>query len=287
MPGAADRLRETADARESVWSPGLAVRLVSDFCTAHPDRCSTAYGSWSWLAGAPATETRPLGSPDHGISIELLPHDGQRRYAPLDLKLANRLPTADECALLVRAIALLDVGAGLGEAVRALVRVIHLVEAKGLGFDCSHSDPELPFSIFVSIPLGENDAELRLAESILHEAMHLQLTLVNVESPLVRCDDVTGFSPWQRRERPLLGLVHGLFVFRAIDQWLERLGPQHPSDGSIPAYCHRRRTAIAAEIDMVRSIAGSSALTPSGAALVERLLTPGAQAALASRGPSR
>lgn len=46
-------------------------------------------------------------------------------------------------------------------------------------YDVSHSTPVLPLSIFVSVPgADERHAELRLAESIIHEAMHLQLTFI-------------------------------------------------------------------------------------------------------------
>ena len=46
-----------------------------------------------------------------------------------------------------------------------LVRSVHLVESCGPGYDVSHSDPELPCSIFLSVPDGEQHVALRVAES--------------------------------------------------------------------------------------------------------------------------
>lgn len=104
--------------------------------------------------------------------------------------------------------------------VELLVRSIHIISSRGPGYDCSHSEPTIPFSILVSVPLGERHAALRLAESILHEAMHLQLTLIEEDTDLVTSQVEESYSPWQQQLRPAQGLLHGLYVFAAIDDWL-------------------------------------------------------------------
>jgi hypothetical protein len=47
-----------------------------------------------------------------------------------------------------------------------------------------YSSPAIPFSIFVSVPpADERNVVARLAEAIIHEAMHLQLTLIEAIVP--------------------------------------------------------------------------------------------------------
>ena len=155
----------------------------------------------------------------------------------------------------------------------ALVRSIHILASTAPGFDTSYSDPELPCSIWVSLPAGERHAEFRLAESILHEAMHLQLTMLENEVPLIDNAGATGYSPWQGTERPIRGLLHGLFVFRVIDQWLEGFGPRDAGGEHELAYVFRRRAQISEEIGMVAQIGDSRSLTPFGRTFANWLLS--------------
>ena len=87
--------------------------------------------------------------------------------------------------------------------VTALMRTCHVLKPENDAYDVSHSDPCVPFSVFVSIPQrrGQTDA-LRVAESLAHEAMHLQLTLIERLLPLVEESDQTYFSPWKGTQRP-------------------------------------------------------------------------------------
>jgi hypothetical protein len=60
-----------------------------------------------------------------------------------------------------------------------LVEEIHLLQSEP-GYDVSHSEPRWRRRIFVSIPdRADGVGALRLAENIIHEAMHLQLTVLN------------------------------------------------------------------------------------------------------------
>jgi HEXXH motif-containing protein len=153
-----------------------------------------------------------------------------------------------------------------------LVQAIHLLESPGLGFDVSHSDPELPCSIFFSLPLGEPHAALRVAESILHEAMHLQLTLLEAVTPVVQVGAATLYSPWQQRQRPIAGLLHGLYVFAAIDAFLAELLALDDLAAATAAFSAKRRREIAAEIDQAAGVAEHEDLTPFGRRFAEGLL---------------
>lgn len=241
---------------------------------AAPQRCKSCdYSSAKWLLGCEQPGVSSTAIARTAIKVEELGELGRARYSPLGLHCLDRAPTQDELDLLGKAFAFLDVGDGLYEAIFALVRRIHLLVGSGPGYDVSHSDPDLPFSIFLSLPLGETQAALRAAESVLHEAMHLQLSLLDATTPIVSDARATGFSPWQRRQRPILGLVHGLYVFRAIDDWLVRISSAHPENGDVRSYVERRRSEIANEVAAVAELRLAGSLTIAGQQLVSRLLT--------------
>ncbi|MEE8585492.1 MAG: HEXXH motif-containing putative peptide modification protein, partial [Acidobacteriota bacterium] len=67
-------------------------------------------------------------------------------------------------------------------------------------------------------PRGKRpDGALRVAESVIHETMHLQLSLVERVLPLVRDDAVKELaSPWKEEKRHPRGILHGLYVFALI-----------------------------------------------------------------------
>ena len=108
--------------------------------------------------------------------------------------------------------------------VSTLIRTCHVLKPENDSYDVSHSDPRTPFSAFVSVPRkrGPTDA-LRVAESLVHEAMHLQLTLIERLLPLVKESDLTYFSPWKGTQRSPRGVLHALYVFRAIHNFFGRL----------------------------------------------------------------
>lgn len=263
------------------WQPGLARTLCARADGHSLPAEDDSYGSWAWL-----TANREHGIYSHSIGgletarFETFPAAGRVRYTALGLTLTDRPPTEAEYALVYAAIGLLDVGDQLIDAMRLLVRSIHRLESKGPGYDASHSDPALPFSIFVSLPVGERFGALRLAESMLHEAMHLQLTLLEHAGPLVHDELACGYSPWQQTERPLGGLMHGLFVFRVIDQWLRALAARRSDDTDVLTYAMRRRHEISQEIASLGDITASPALTEKGKRLVAAwLLGQGANGA--------
>ena len=205
---------------------------------------------------------------DRSVPIEA-PTDGvAKRSEALQLELLDRIPSGG-AALLHEAGQLLRKVPSLNEAIAALVRSIHLLRAPGEGYDVSHSDPELPFSIFVSLAPDERHAELRLAESIVHEAMHLQLTLAEQRWPLVQETAVKLYSPWMREDRPIGGLLHGLYVFTVIGAFLQAVRPTVDRNGQ--AYIQRRLDEIDKECAHTATLQGDAGLTAAGQALASAL----------------
>ncbi len=257
------RLLERLAAGEPVWFPGLAAELAEAGWRG-PDRLALdTYSTAGWLGGEPSWRRKVPGRPT--MAVEALPLRFMDRFTPMvggDGLVVSAVS---------RAVDALSAG-GAASPVETLVRSVHGIRAVGPGYDCSHSEPSIPFSVFVSVPVGEPDAEVRLAESLLHEAMHLQLTLVERHAPIVGTAGGTGYSPWQRTERPVQGLIHGLYVFTAIATWLARLAasPDVPAGGA--GYAARRLSEIGREVDEVAALATHPDLTTFGRALASRLL---------------
>ncbi|MGD9545558.1 MAG: HEXXH motif-containing putative peptide modification protein [Methylocystis sp.] len=192
-------------------------------------------------------------------------------YAALGLRFAGP-PGVPEETLLQQAWSYLSDVPDVGTAVFALVRAIHLLESPGPNYDISHSDPDLPCSIFLSLPVGEPHAALRAAESILHEAMHLQLTLLEAEVPVVQLSSSTLYSPWQRRQRPISGVVHGLYVFVAIEVYLSELLLQGDLPRDSASFALKRCREIAEEIEQAAVVAAHEDLTLFGRRFTEGLI---------------
>ena len=195
--------------------------------------------------------------------IELLPKGDSGVFD--DLPLAER-PRPETTNLVQAALDVIAEVDDLAATVGCLVRACHVLAAQA-GYDVSHSTPELPLSIFVSVPAAdERDAVLRLAESIVHEAMHLQLTLVESIVPLVQSTEVSAFSPWKQSARPVQGLLHGLYVFAVIHEALDVLAA---ADSASRDFANRRRAEIASEVSAIGD--ARDGLTGIGVALWDRL----------------
>ncbi len=154
-----------------------------------------------------------------------------------------------------------------------LVRCIQVLKQDDPEIDLSYSNPKIPFTVFVSV-CADNSviANLRVAESILHEAMHLKLTLIEEITPLLLPD--TGnryFSPWRDEKRPARGVLHGLFVFKAILDFYKKLKGQAYSQNVLDYLCHRE-SQITNEISQLSNFYLCPDLTEEGATLTKNLL---------------
>lgn len=161
----------------------------------------------------------------------------------------------------------------LMRTVAMLVRSFHLLKQEHEDQDISFSEPEVPFSIFISVPRLRrvNDA-LRVAEAITHESMHLQLTLLEQVVPLVRITGKEYFSPWRGEYRTAQGVLHALYVFKAIDCFLAKLMLNPSAATGFLDYVEQRRCEINTQIKQVGTFGRCPALTTSGATLVGEIL---------------
>lgn len=220
-----------------------------------------AYGTARWLIQDPRYRRDIAGFAEvlgQKIAIEKLERRFDTEFGDVILRPDLR---SSDIQILNSAMSVIETAPTLAETVLHLVRAIHLLEATE-GYDASYSSPDLPFSVFLSLPDDrERDPAIRAAESMVHEAMHLQLSLIERHVPLAH-SDATAFSPWKQSERPASGLLHGLYVFSVLYQFFSGLV------GSYERYAQRRRGEIEHEIGQLPDVRQS--LTPAGARLWDR-----------------
>jgi len=276
-----------ADPHAPLWLPDVTDALVEmGQQTLHLQTGITMshYGTARVLAGdarAPRHVVARLsfGPGANGVASDMLAEcllgDVARRYQEVGLTFYPPDTTASTPLIncVQEAINILTTLPTLHGTVAKLVRVCHLIKPADDDYDVSYSDPQVSFSIFVSVPQRRrtNDT-LRMAESIVHEAMHLQLTLIEQAIPLIQPSDERYFSPWKGAYRSPQGVLHALYVFRVIAQYLERL-LELPgwSLSSIDHMSHRRRE-IALQVHEIATFKGNPALTALGARFVQRLV---------------
>jgi HEXXH motif-containing protein len=223
----------------------------------------------------------PLNTPlsDEGrrdaIPVELLPADLARRCAGPDVRFfeAEEILNAGVFGRVEEALAVLGSVPTILPTVSALVRALHLIDTADDEIDVSFSEPTLPFSAFVSVPGPEAVAgPLRIAEALLHEAMHLQLTLMEAVVPLVTSSDRTYFSPWRNEYRTAQGVLHALYVFRVIDAFFGKLPFEDPALARYQIEASERRATIAEQVREISDFRQCADLTSDGAAFVGRLI---------------
>ena len=284
---AAGPLREAdvlAAAAEAPWLPamtGMLARSRWELLKQQSGLSKANYGTARVLAGdasAPRTVVAEFvlpaafGRPEP-ILVETLPFVGA--YSRLGLRLAPSVPPSAYDRLLegFGAIARID---GLARAVGGVLAVVHVLEVPSPDHDVSFSDPAVPFSVFVGVhgvPVS-NDA-LRMAEQLVHECMHLQLTLLEAVHPLVSGDVEKHWSPWQETMRPTRGVLHGLYVFSVLDAFFAELFRLRNLTVGEAEHLEIRRREIEAEtVQAAGALAGSAELTSFGRAFLAALLAP-------------
>jgi len=152
-----------------------------------------------------------------------------------------------------------------------LVACLHILQPEDDDFDISYSLPNIPFSIFVSVPSRrmENDV-LRVAEAILHEAMHLQLTLIEQFVPMIIETNEKHFSPWKNEYRHPRGVLHAIYVFCVIKQFFESLIKQNISTSSIQ-YLNKRCNVISSQLEEINDFISCAYFTGAGQAFGDKL----------------
>ena len=165
----------------------------------------------------------------------------------------------------------------LSSSVGHLVRCVHLLKAPSPEVDCSFSRPDLPFSVFLSVPDHGTHARIeRVTEALVHETMHLQLSLLERRIPLVESDrpEAVTFSPWRNCERNVQGVLHALHVF-VIVQRLWKRAVQRTPRGLDRRFAEARVRAVRDEVARAQLLPASPGLTQEGRQLVRQLLALG------------
>ena len=277
------------DLQTAPWLPQLTDALVEDARETLYSRTGIPvpdYGTARVLAGRPDAPRHiiarlpicPNVENTPAMLIEALSPEDKRRYQDMGLIFCTPDETKRPAVLncLQEAVNLLRYESTLQTTIAALVRICHVLKPRDDDYDISHSDPLVPFSIFVSVPHKHRSNDvLRVAESIIHEAMHLQLTLIEHDLPLVDTSASTHFSPWKDTCRPPQGVLHALYVFRVIDRFFERLQTLSVLSVTEASYIKNRREEISRQIGEVGMFKECLALTTSGSEFVWRLMTPG------------
>ena len=211
---------------------------------------------------------------DTNVQVELLPGALARRWQGVGIQFASESAIVDSgvVELLASSLNLVRKTPPLYGTVAAMCRSLHVLVASGRGFDVSYSDPAVPFSVFVSFPNPtERNRVERLAESIVHEALHLQLTLVEGVEPLVAESPNSSilFSPWKNEFRSVSGLVHGVYVFANLRCFWKQVAADSPE--ALP-FALARIGMIDEELKAARQLAHSPMLTTMGRGLAKSYL---------------
>ena len=270
------------------WLPDLTVPLAEwGEQTLHHSTGITAadYGTGRVLAGR-AEAPRHVGAclptlvgtdeSTHKIMVEFLTAECIGHYQDIGLTFYSPDELANSTVLrcLQDAIDLLVQAPTLQKTVATLMRACHILKPEDGDYDVSHSDPRVPFSVFVSVPQkpGSTDT-LRVAESLVHEAMHLQLTLIERLHPLVHASNQTYFSPWKGTQRSPKGILHALYVFRVLDRFFERLLALPGWPAASVAHMRARRHEITLQVNTVETFKSCPALTAVGTSFIDRLIS--------------
>jgi HEXXH motif-containing protein len=289
MPDVMERVTAALwDAGDSPWLPGLTAELVKDrWQDLHvklrlsPETYGTARAI-ACDAGAPRRILARLSmasgneSPEKMLQVETLDAEFMRSYEEAGVRFysADEINAAHVLEQLKEAIKVLKLVPTLLTTVMALVRSVHVLNPVNDDYDVSFSEPHIPFSIFISIPrAGDVISAMRVAEAIVHEAMHLQLTLIEQVVPLVRTRSMQHYSPWRGEFRSAQGVLHGLYVFSVIDAFFRALQSLPVWDSNSVCYIKRRRSEIHGQVGNIRSFQDSDDLTETGRAFARRMMS--------------
>ncbi len=192
----------------------------------------------------------------------------------LELYTKEELDSLESVNILNNAFTTISTVRPIFNCVTTLVRAIQILKSGDPDNDVSYSHPNIPFSIFVSIcDKQTEEATLRIAESIIHEAMHLQLTLIENYIDLVKPNSTDiYYSPWRDEKRPARGVLHGLYVFRAILEFFRELASSHSND-RVVEYADGRIKEIASQLTQIQDFYKLPALNATGAQLAQQLVS--------------
>lgn len=212
---------------------------------------------------------------DSGFNVELLPATLARVWQSHGLQFATKrdMENMKFQEVLAKSLDLIRLVLPLYGTVAGVCRSVHVMLGSGEGYDVSYSDPSLPFSIFVSCPVeGEPDRGERLAENILHESLHLQLSLIERAQPLVAdgAAERRVFSPWRQEKRGIGGLLHAIYVFGNLGHFWAQVARRLPSSA---AFAQARLESINIEMRIAADLLEPRDLTSMGREVSKPFLT--------------
>ena len=152
------------DPNEPLWLPGITSGLVDAGWSKlgrdlHLTRSS--YGTARVLRGDPKETRRYVAYVEvplhdraghHAIPIELLPEDIAQQWAGVRFFGAQEIVEGGVGARAAEALEILAVVPRLLSTVCSLIRSLHAIDSADDEVDVSFSSPDLPFSVFVSVP---------------------------------------------------------------------------------------------------------------------------------------
>ena len=252
------RLREQVFGKDSAWRSYSTARFLD--------------GSNPHILHTIEFSGHAVGS---AVSIEWLPPALAARWRNAELQFASEADLSDMefGQTLERSLHLIGMDRPLRGTVSGLCRSLHVLLAPGKDFDVSYSDPSLPLSIFISCPLAnERNRVERLAENVVHEALHLQLSLVERVQPLVidSPGEAPVFSPWKDERRTVRGLVHAVYVFGNLRSFWKGLASKRPESS---AFAQARVQTIDTEMAGAGHLVKNKSLTAEGLRLATSFLS--------------
>ena len=212
---------------------------------------------------------------DSAMSVELLSSPLTQRWQSIGLNFATARDINDMRFMeaLAKSLDLIRLVRPLHGTVVGMCRSLHVLLASCRHFDISYSDPSLPFSIFVSCPpVTAKNRVKRLAENVIHEALHLQLSLVERVEPLVVIEGAEHelvFSPWKEGERTMRGLLHAVYVFSNLRCFWERVAVNRPNSSS---FAESRIETINQEMSGACHLLDNPLLTATGRRLASSII---------------
>ena len=222
----------------------------------------------------------PLGAEGGPVLLECLPSRATAALGAAGLSLRevdDSAVSADICVLGQAWHLVYALWPELSFSVGHLVRCLHLLKAPSPEVDCSYSRPDLPFSVFLSVPDAGSPARVeRSTEALVHETMHLQLSLVERRIPLIEPSrrETVAFSPWRNCERNVQGVLHALYVFVVVKKLWQRAVQRAPC-GLDREFAEARVRSIGDEVARTHHLAASTGLSLEGRQLVRQLLALG------------
>ena len=267
-------VEEAFSASTNIWFPEAAPHLVNFVWKGAEQKNFSPenYGTHRWLQSDPTCERLQLSRvnlSDHSkVTLEVLPTSSRRCYEKTGLVFSHQC-SVDAFPSALRFIRCVP---SLYTTISLYLRALHLLKAPTDNHDVSHSDPGVPFSIFVSVPPPDPRGRIRLAESIVHESMHLQLSIVEKIVPLFDEPGAMHFSPWQQTLRPISGLLQGLYVFSVIHHFLGMAVLSESLSSDERNFAISRRCSIRNEVASVSSQCWIRSLSGAGRNLGRRLL---------------